>query len=409
MKIRLKIILSFLIIFSFHTNIIHAGEPNILSGTLHIDKNQNLILNEKKLDYDESLDIIYKDSLGSELISIDKIPENIYANCYLDEKGKIIKILLNEQKKELKQNDKVKKVLTLGKDIYDFKLSHNGKYIAYYSWQDQTLKIKNLMTGKSIWDKELNSNLYDWHPEKNILLFAENESDYFTINTLDLSSLTSDTLLTKEDTHEQSVNFLKYSPSGKEIYFIALKGIPNAHGYTSTVNYLDNKNKVSSLGELPDVNYAVWSPSGNFLAYSQLRQTDIITSIVKLKNLTTDETVIPSSLDKCTLNPIFTLDSKKLIYCDLDGIQQNIILYNLKNKNSNILNKEFRYVDNFCWLDNKTLAYTFGSIPQVKLFNIETQKSDTISEGLAPFTYENKLYFLKRNSKTKETDLFVYQ
>ncbi|SMB96373.1 hypothetical protein SAMN00017405_1514 [Desulfonispora thiosulfatigenes DSM 11270] len=302
--------------------------------------------------------------------------------------------------------ENLKPLLNLEENITNFKISANEQYIAYYNSSSRYLIVKNLYSNTEIWRKKTNTNLYDWHPSEDILIYSDNNKSNFSINTINIHNPASLKTIHSEKSENQDIIFLKSSPQKDEVFFIVLKGFANAHGYTSTINYVDQQ-KVSSIGDYPDSEYITFSTVNSNFAISQLNYLDMTTNTLKLidANYNLLNTITEGHI---TSSPLFSLNGKEIVYSELDDNNQKIVLYDLEKNKSTILKNHSSDVQNLCWLNKDTLVYLSGTKPHIEIFNIITQNNFTLSEGMAPFTLNNNLYFLKENPHTYETLLYVY-
>jgi len=351
--------------------------------------------------------IIFRDKLGEQLINFEEIPENIDDQYLIDQENETKTIIISGRQKE---NEKIysKKILDFKEAVYDFKISSNGKFIAYYSWDDGLLKIIDLSIKEIIWETTIKHPTYAWHPHKPILAFSNSGETGYNISLFNPTNLNHKILLNNNEGLCQYINYLCWSPDGKTIAFTILEGLPDAHGYISNLNLIDELGRLTSLVNISDINFITWSPSGKYLAYSQFLQTDISASTISIFDVLTNKIIPFTKVDTSQINPIFTPDGKYLLYCDINGLSEEINLYNLKEGKEKVLKNELRYVDDFCWLDNETLVYTFGDLPQIKLFNIKNKKSEVIGQGYSLVTINNLLYFLRTSNNNQKTALYVF-
>ncbi|MDK2823109.1 MAG: hypothetical protein PWQ67_1156 [Clostridia bacterium] len=399
-----SIFIIFIIFLNFFPSSLAAQEKKLIFGEIKKINKNSILVDNKNYFLNTNPLIIFSDNLGSELITdLELIPEKIFGECTLDENNLIETIKISGKVIDL-NNTLIKKIYEFNSSIYDFKLSSSGQYLAYYSWDTGLLNILNLNKKQIICQLPLENPAFDWF-SLNILTFSntyENSYEIYNINVCTLEKK----LIIREKISNPIINNLSWSKNGNYLAYIILNGLPNSHGY-SQLKIVKKFGSNIFKENISDVNYISWSPQENYLAYSKFINSDLASSKVGIINISTNKVyMLPD--DQIQLNPIFTLDGNSLIYCDLNNLKQNIKKYSLITKKTEILFEEVKYVSNFSWLNQDQLVFTFGDLPQIKIYNIKYKKNLILDRGLSPLVLKNKVYFLKTDMENNKTSLYVY-
>jgi len=413
-KIRRLLVFLFVlnssIIFLLFLNQSSFAQTNekIITGKIQKLSPTKVIVNEKIYNVTTNPLIIFKDSLGAKLINFNEIPDNINGLYKLNSNNEIIEIQISGREETINKKN-IKKLYQFKENIFDFQMNYNGKLLAYFNWEENLLKIVNLDKKKIIWQTSLNSPTYSWHPKKNVLAFSSSSIEGHKICLYYPNENKIQILLNKTNFTPFYINYIAWAPDGRKIAYTILEGVENAHGYVSGLYIINNRGEITSLKNLSDVNFLTWSPTGKYLAYNQFRQTDISTSAVGIYDFKINKFLTLTRETETEINPIFTPDEKNLIYTDISGITQHINIYNIEENKKVRLKDELKYIDNFSWLNKQTLVYSFGDRPQIKLYNINNNKSEILGYGFSPRTLNNSLFFLRNDLKNHETYLYLYE
>lgn len=415
-KIRKLLVFLFVlnssIIFLLFLNQSSFAQTNekIITGKIQKLSPTKIIVNEKIYNVTTNPLIIFKDSLGAKLISFNEIPDNINGLYKLNSNNEIIEIQISGREETINKKN-IKKLYQFKENIFDFQMNYNGKLLAYFNWDENLLKIVNLDKKKIIWQTSLNSPTYSWHPKKNVLAFSSSSIEGHKICLYYPNENKIQILLNKTNFTPFYINYIAWAPDGRKIAYTILEGVENAHGYISGLYIINNRGEITSLKNLSNVNFLTWSPTGKYLAYNQFRQTDISTSAVGIYDFTINKFLTLTRETETEINPIFTPDEKNLIYTDISGITQHINIYNIEENKKVRLKDELKYIDNFSWLNKQTLVYSFGDRPQIKLYNINNNKSEILGYGFSPRTLNNynSLFFLRNDLENHETYLYLYE
>jgi len=413
-KIRKLLVFLFVlnssIIFLLFLNQSSFAQTNekIITGKIQKLSPTKVIVNEKIYNVTTNPLIIFKDSLGAKLINFNEIPDNINGLYKLNSNNEIIEIQISGREETINKKN-IKKLYQFKENIFDFQMNYNGKLLAYFNWEENLLKIVNLDKKKIIWQTSLNSPTYSWHPKKNVLAFSSSSIEGHKICLYYPNENKIQILLNKTNFTPFYINYIAWAPDGRKIAYTILEGVENAHGYVSGLYIINNRGEITSLKNLSDVNFLTWSPTGKYLAYNQFRQTDISTSAVGIYDFKINKFLTLTRETETEINPIFTPDEKNLIYTDISGITQHINIYNIEENKKVRLKDELKYIDNFSWLNKQTLVYSFGDRPQIKLYNINNNKSEILGYGFSPRTLNNSLFFLRNDLKNHETYLYLYE
>lgn len=289
------------------------------------------------------------------------------------------------------------KVFDFNDIIYNFEISPDEKYIAFLD-NNNKLQIKELKTSHSIWKGKKFCTQFSWHPFQNTIVFAEKSNNKTSIIILNCDEKYSYQLLEKN----KDILSLIFLPKGNLIGIIFLEGLPNSHGYTSSLTLLDQKGKVKKILNIQNINNFTVSPDEKFLAYSKYIADSWELSTIEVINLSTEDLIFSDTTNN-SINPFFTLQKNNLIYCTLNN-KQKIYMTNLNEGKKELLTEEtdFSYIDNFYWLDSSQLLYSTGAFSnQLKILDIYSKEIYFIFEGINPIVQNKSIYFIKDNSLYK--------
>lgn len=384
-------------------------ESIIITEKMKINEEGQIQLNERSIKLSPNLNVVYLDQKGQELIDLKDIPPNAFTRYFLNSNHVVENIEVSGRIVTSNNNEKIDYVYVFNETVEEFKISPDEKYLAYTDYSRNNLTIIDLITKEVIWKISGEHIYYDWHPQENLLAYSITQDEKISIKLYNPETLQSKKIISMKEknvnNYNRYINFLQWHPQGELIAYTVLEGFSNAHGCVSALNLVNLSGTINTLPQLNNINYFTWSSTGSFLAYSRFTETNPATSTLGIWDFTKNKNITIQETNSNAHSPIFSSHDKYLIYCNLNGLMDNIIFYNLHSHKIDTIKEELRWIDNFQWLDEDTLVYTFGDLPQIKKFDIISGNTQVISEGFAPLTINKGLYFLKKYPGKQKTYL----
>ncbi len=406
---RLKKFFSFFILLFFLISfpLVIYGQEELLGGITHVDGNK-LAINNRFLKIDPDIDVIYKNQLGTQLISVKDIPIGIFGVAHLEDMT--IKALEVSGRAFNTEDITIQKILTIPEYIDKFQLSYDGKYFAYYSQEEGQLIAKEVATENIIWQKKLSiSPAFSFNPQACEIIYTFIANDFYGLASYNLLNKSEKLIIKEPINNNEYINYFKIAPNGEYVVFTTLGGLADSQGYVSKIHLIDKKGNKISILDVSNVYFITWSPDSSILAFSKYEEQNLETSLIGYYHLETKNCVLLEKEKYINqFNPAFYKDSNKLILTYSENYIDKTILFDLTSKQEIELFEDYNYISDFCWLDDNTLFYTYGDLPQIKLINLDTKKALNISEGYNPQVLNNILYFFK-NDLTGNTSLYSYK
>lgn len=383
------------------------GQEEFLGEIIYVDENK-IVINNRFFKLNQNVDVIYKNQLGTQLISAEDIPLGVFGVAYLEDMT--IKALEVSGRDYNTEKIIIKEILKIPEYIDKFHLSYDEKYLAYYSQEESQLIVKELATENIIWQKEVPiSPAFSFNPQACEIIFTFIDEDFYGLASYNLLNNCEKFLIREPISNNEFINYFEIAPNGECIVFTTLSGLTDSQGYVSNIHLIDKKGYTLLVLNISNVYFISWSPDSSALAFSKYEEPNLETSQIGYYHLETNNCVLLEKEKHINqFNPAFYKDSNKLIFTHSENFIDKTVLYDLTSHQKVELFKDYNYISNFCWLDDKTLIYTYGDLPQIKIINLETKNTLKISEGYYPQVRNNILYFLK-NDLTGNTYLYSYK